>query len=341
MRSTLSHRVFTGLAIFGLASTASFAAAVRLPPAAVDHHLHIQGPEVTAELKRMAARSPELFKGIDSSLLNTRTGADAIRVLDEAGIEQGVLLSEAYVFASPFAQQDRLDVTRLTRLENEYNVKAALASGGRLKAFVGVNPFSAGALDELRYWAGRKGVTGVKLQLGNSGFDPRSANDLAKLASFFDAARTAKLPLVIHVRSATEYGPVDVRRFLGQALSHAGDLPIQIAHSGGWGGLDEATLAALSAYAIAIEHDAAGTKHLVFDLAVVIVDDKTDPRLARRFVELVRRIGLRRFVMASDWPSLYAPDKHNKLAESQLPFTEAEWRLILNNRAPYLRDPAP
>lgn len=329
-----------GLAMLSLASTPSapastVAAPGFLPPACVDHHLHIQGPEVTAELRRMATRLPELFKGMDSSLLDTRTGTDALQALDEAGMKQGVLLSEAYLFASPFAKQDQLDIARLTRLENEYNVKAALASAGRLRAFVGVNPLADGALAELRYWAGRKGVTGVKLQLGNSGFDPRSSNDLAKLAAFFDTARIVRMPLVVHARGATEYGAEEAQRFIDQVLPHAGDLPIQLAHAGGGGGLDEATLAALSTYAAAIEHHAPGTQRLVFDLALVVVDDNTDARLAQRFVELLRRIGPIRFVMASDWPTLYSPARHNQLTESQLPLTEAEWRVILCNHAPY------
>jgi predicted TIM-barrel fold metal-dependent hydrolase len=311
-----------------------------LPPAAVDHHLHIQGAEVTAELRRRASRSPEEFKGIDPALLNSRTGADALRALDEAGIKQGVLLSEAYTIASPFGEADHLDVAAVTRRENQYNVDAALGSGGRLKAFIGVNPLAPNALDEIHYWMHRKGVSGVKMQLGNSRFNPRSDGDLAKLAKVFDEARAADLPIVIHVRSDTDYTRADAQRFIDQVLPHAGDLPIQIAHAGGYGGLDEATLSALSAYAVAIEHNAPGTKKLVFDLAVVLVRDAADAtnaELLKRLAQLIREIGLSRFVVGSDWPSLCSPRDHNNLLESQLPLTSAEWHVILNNRAPYFR----
>ena len=309
--------------------------AAPLPPAAADHHLHIQGPELTAVLKQMAERSPELFKGIDPGLLNARTGDDALRVLDEAGIEQGVLLSVAYAFASPFAKQNPLDIARLTRLENEYNVEAALHSGGRLLAFIGVNPLWDGAQEELRYWAHRDGVTGVKLQLGNSAFDPSSSGGVAKLAKLFDAAVTADLAIVIHARGATTHTRADVQRFIDEVLPHAADLPIQIAHASGGGGLNEETLDGLSAYADAIARRAPGTKHLVFDLSVVVVDDKTDVQLAQRLADLIGKIGPERFVMASDWPSVHTPKVYNALLESQLPLTTAQWRVILNNRAPY------
>ena len=71
-----------------------------LPPAAADHHLHIQGPAATAALKRMAShnlmlRSVSIFR---PSLFHERGGRDALRVLDAAGIRQGVLLSNE-VFA--------------------------------------------------------------------------------------------------------------------------------------------------------------------------------------------------------------------------------------------------
>jgi len=309
-----------------------------LPAAAADHHLHIQGPGVTAELRRKAIRSPEIFAEISPELLNPHSGEDALRMLDEAGIAEGVLLSEAYTFASPTATPG-IDVASLTREENHYNVDAALASGGRLTAFIGVNPFSTLAVEELGYWAPRDGVSGIKLHLSNSGFNPGSANDLAKLAGFFDAARPTGLPMILHVKSAFKYEPSDTTRFIDQVLSRAGDAPIQIAHAGGGGGLDEPTVSALSLYAEAIERKARGTQHLLFDLAVVLVRDPTDPAsaaLLKQLADLMLRIGLERFLVGSDWPSLCSPLDHNRLLLAQVPLDAAEWRTVLGNRAPYL-----
>ncbi len=52
----------------------------------------------------------------------------------------------------------------------------------------------------------------------------------------------------------------------------------------------------------------------MFDLSVVVVDEKTDPKLAARLAELIRAIGLKRFVMASDWPSVLTPRKSQRIA---------------------------
>lgn len=308
-----------------------------LPAAVADHHLHIQGPALTAELKRIAARNPAVFTEIDNAILKERTGPDALRVLDEAGIKQGVLLSEAYMFASPLAAADKLDVARLTREENRFDVQAALASGGRLIAFVGIDPLNGNALDELRYWAHQRGVTGIKLHLANSGFKLDSTKDLSTLAQFVAEARKAQLPLVIHVRSAQAYSKDDVDQFIDKVLPNAEGLSVQIAHAGGWGGIDEPTLKALEAYSSAIARRSPGTEHLFFDLALIVLNDKTDPAILARFVALMRQIGIGRFVMGSDWPAKYTPRAYDSLLESQLPLTTSEWRQILLNRAPYFR----
>jgi predicted TIM-barrel fold metal-dependent hydrolase len=312
-----------------------------LPPAVVDHHLHIQGPEVSAELRRRAALAPQDFAIFSPALFETRSGADALAELDQAGIQEGVLLSMAYTFASPRATMhgDAAEVARLTRAENLYNVAAARASGGRLHAFIGINPVADGALAELRYWAGQGGVRGVKLHLGNSGFQPDAPEHVARLAAVFAAASDHGLAIVVHVRSGDAFPLSETAQFIERILPHAGRTPVQIAHAGGGGGIDDETLAALSLYALALERGAPGTERLVIDLSVVLVRDITDAasaELVKRLVALVRRIGPQRFVMGSDWPTICSPRDHNTMQAQQMTLTEAEWRVILANRASYL-----
>lgn len=305
-------------------------------PAAADHHMHIQGPGITAELRREAARNPKVFEGLDKKILEQRTGKDALKVLDAAGIHTGVLLSEAYMFASPMAKPDHLEVARLTRAENQYNVTAAAESGGRLVAFIGVDPLAANAIPEMEYWVKAGGARGVKLHLANSGFDFHSPVEVRKLAEFFGAARAAKMPIVIHVRNSANYGAKEARIFVQDVLPAAGDLPVQVAHGTGWGGLDDATLSALAVFAEAIAEHRPGTKNVVFDLALVVTNDKTDHAQAQRLADLMRQIGIRRFVLGSDWPALYTPGQYYKLLVTQVPLRAEEWKQIFQNRAPYL-----
>jgi hypothetical protein len=302
-----------------------------------DYHMHIQGPAATSQIRRMKAAHPELFAGISEEIGGERDGAAAVRALDEGGVKEGTLLSEAYVIASPHNAPLPPDLAQLTRRENTFNVRAALASGGRLKAFVSVNPLAPNAIAELRYWRHRPGVGGVKLHLGNSGYDPRSATDVARLASVFCLANRYDLPVAVHVRNAKDFTLADVQTFIDKVLPSIGEDTIQIAHAGGWGGLDQVTLDGLALYADAIERHAPGTEHLFFDLAAVVLDEKTDPKLAAGLVAVMRRIGLERFVLGSDWPALSKPADYYRLLRSQLPLEAREWNILAANEAPYFR----
>lgn len=305
---------------------------------AVDHHMHIQSDEATAEMRSVAARLPDMFARLNPSLLEARSGTDAVRLLDDAGIAQGVLLSEAYLFTSPFATPGMADTAERTRRENRFNVDAALASDGRLKAFIGINPFSDCALEELNYWRSRQGVSGVKLHLGNSGFDPRSAASVATLAAFVGAVRDVGLPILVHVRQPGPFDPMAAKTFIDAVLCHAEGITVQLAHGGGGGGVQDA-VEVLEHYAEAIERGAPGTSGIVIDLSVVLVLDPStaeNAALLERFTATARRIGVERFLMGSDWPTLCSPREHDALITAQLPFTAQEWAVIAANRAPYL-----
>jgi len=326
--------------LLALACAAAPATAQDTPLEAIgDYHMHIQGPGASAEFRRLKAANPKIFEMMSDDMMHDRTGADALKTLDSSGVRQGTLLSVAYTFASPLMVPPPADIAGLTRAENAYNVEAGLASGGRLKAFISVNPIWPGAMAELAYWRDRPGVDGLKLHMANSHFDPRSSADVEKLAGVFDFARKAALPIAIHVRNAKDYTTDDARTFIDKVLSKAGDLPVQIAHGGSWGGLDQATVDTLSLYADAIERKAPGTKNLVIELALVVVDKKTDPALAASFAKVMRRIGMDRFILGSDWPAIYGPAEYYALLRTQIPLEQDEWRTIFANEAPYFRHP--
>ncbi|MBY8825261.1 amidohydrolase family protein [Sphingomonas colocasiae] len=341
-KSTLRSSLAVGAALF--AAAWSMTARAEDKPAAApvaigDYHMHIQGPAVTADLRRMKAAKPEIFAGMSDDMMNERSGADALAVLDKAGVRQGTLLSVAYMFASPLMQPAPADMAALTRTENAYNVAAGLASNGRLQAFISVNPLAANAMDELNYWRDRPGVSGLKLHLANSGFNPRADADIEKLAAVFAFAGRNALPIAIHVRNAKDYTADDARAFIDRVLPGMGDVPVQIAHGGSWGELDRITIDALALYGDAIAKQAKGTRNLRIELALLVVNDKTDPVLAGDYVKEMRRIGMDRFILGSDWPAIYTPDQYYALLRTQLPLTPEEWAVIFGNEAPYFTHP--
>lgn len=320
------------------------------PAPRADHHIHIQSRLISDWLREMQAAVPKAFDGISDDLFAVRSGRDAVRELDRAGIEKGVLLSMGYMFGFAPVPLAPEEMARRMRAENRFNVAAARASNGRLIAFVGINPFKSNALAELDYWSRNRGASGVKLHLGNSGFDPGNPEQVQQLAALFAAASKARMPLVVHLRGAAPFNAVNVGIFVDKVLSQAGDLPVQIAHGGGYGGVDQPTLDALAVYGRAIARKVPGTANLVFDLSAVAQFDPSkapepkDPSDTRSveemraaYVAAMRGIGLDRFVLASDWPALHPPARYFEIERTMLPVTEAEWQQLCANLAPYLR----
>jgi predicted TIM-barrel fold metal-dependent hydrolase len=323
-----------------LIAAAGPALAQAAPPATMaigDYHMHVQGPAVTANLGRAKAKEPEFFAMLPDLMLHERSGRQALAALDASGIHEGTLLSAAYMISSKMLALPAADIARLTRAENRFNVEAAAASHGRLQAFISVNPLATGAMDELAYWRGRPGVDGLKLHLANAGFDPGSATDVAKLAAIFAFADRAALPIVIHTRTKKSWGTDDVRSLIDKVLPQADHVPVQIAHCDTWIGVDQAALDSLRLYAEAIEHHAKGTEHLSFDLSGLFLNDKNDPVMLQAFVAAMRRIGLHRFVLGSDWPVFVKPADYYALLRSQLPLTAPEWDALSRNEAPYFQ----
>lgn len=313
---------------------------------ATDHHLHIQGPLISEHLRRIQAAIPEAFTHISDDIFQPRTGQDALDELDRAGIRHGVLLSMAYMFGFALVPLEPEDAAAYTRAENRYNVDAALASNGRLLAFVSVNPFTPWALEELAFWSEEPGASGVKLHLANSGFDPGSSAQVELLAAFFTAAREAGLPLVVHLGAAPLPRPA-LDTFIDSVLRHAGDLPVQMAHGFSAGGIGPGALDALDALAEAIARDAPGTANLVVDLSTVMHIGQVPPGndgeapdlspLREDYVAKMRDIGMDRFVLGSDWPALGGLADYFEAERSLLPVTDAEWAILCRNQAPYLQ----
>ncbi|MDQ3247187.1 MAG: hypothetical protein M3Q52_09935 [Pseudomonadota bacterium] len=114
-------------------------------------------------------------------------------------------------------------------------------------------------------------------------------------------------------------------------LPAAPNITVQIAHLAGGG---RATLPALEVFADAIAASDPRTRNLLFDVTTLTGGEK--PENLGPVAEQMRRIGMARCLFGSDssqpsrpvwreWPALHA-----------LPLTEAEFRQIAGNVAPYL-----
>jgi hypothetical protein len=148
--------------------------------------------------------------------------------------------------------------------------------------------------------------------------------------------------LLVHLRGGGSFTKGDVNIFIDKVLSRAGDSPVQIAHGGGYAGADPATIESLSAFGEAITRKAPGTRNLVFDISGLVLPDATANALGssdqqlKVFVGRMRKIGMDRFVMGSDWPAIGRIAPYYALMREKLPVTDAEWAQLCNKVAPYV-----
>lgn len=329
-------RLGIGLAMAAWASIVQADPAPVLVPVRVDHHMHVHSPAILAFLPGYCGSVGRIGK-CDPAFTAPLTPDDLLSAMDKAGIRRGLLMSTAYLAESPMMVPERPDHAAILRAANDWTVALALAHPDRFTTFIGIDPITPTALPEIARWKGRPGVGGIKLHLTNSGVDLRDAGQRRMLADVFRADAAAHLPIMIHMRTrATDYGAADVRAFIADVLPAAGNDPVQIAHASGWGGIDANTLSALGAWADAFEANPRLGTHVWFDLAEVWKDD-TPAADKAKLVALIRRIGPKHFLAASDWPFAGDLVAYYGHTYPSLPLSEAEWSIIRRNVAPYAR----
>lgn len=264
--------------------------------------------------------------------------ADLVKLMDQARIERAVVLSVAYFFQSPL-RPPQADAVAKVRAENDWTAAQAARFPTRLVAFCSVNPLTDAALPEIARCKQQLHMAGLKLHLGNSGVDFRKPDQLKKVRAVFAEADRLGMPIVVHLWNGPDFGRVDAQNFLDQVVPGAPHVVIQVAHmaGGGPGWTDEA----LEVFADAVQKGDPRTKNMYFDVATV-ADLQTHDQLellARR----IRQIGLGRILYGSDgaFGDHDPPEKEWGNFRGMVPLTDAEFAIIRDNIAPYLRSITP
>jgi predicted TIM-barrel fold metal-dependent hydrolase len=294
-----------------------------------DHHQHVFSDAIITLL------------GPDSGL-KPLPAKDVISLLDAAGIRRAVLLSTAYMYGSP--RREIADEYALARAENDWTAAQAAQFPGRLIAFCGIAPLKDYALDEIRRCAGRPGLKhGIKLHLGNSDVQLDQPAHVKRLAEVFAAANREGMAILVHMRASIRnkrpYGAPEAQAFLDKVLPAAPDVPVQLAHLAGTGpGFDDPpSRAVLATLAEAMERRHPATRNLWFDVASIAQND-TAPQDAAELVKRLRQIGMGRVLYGTD--SAQGENLRPREAWAafrKLPLTEAEFKQVAENVAPYFR----
>jgi predicted TIM-barrel fold metal-dependent hydrolase len=294
-----------------------------IPPPAVAAHQHLISPAFSSEV----LHQPVL------------DGAALLKLMDEAGIRRGVVLSMGYSFADERKKLPNPD--QQTAAENDWTSQQMVLSNGRLTGFCGVNPLRDAALAELDRCLRLPGMIGIKLHFGNSGVSLRKAAHLARLEQVFALAEAHHAPIVVHLRTRSDapYVPEEAQLFLDKLLPKAPDIVVQVAHLAGSGpGFPDDAQAAFNVFATAIERGDPRTRNLYFDQCSVAWSE-TSPEEGAQIAQAIRRVGVKRVFFGSDMPvSGNPPPKESwEIFKAKVPLTPAEFREIALNVPPYLR----
>jgi predicted TIM-barrel fold metal-dependent hydrolase len=263
-----------------------------------------------------------------------------IQVLDDAGIQYGVVHSLGYWFGN--LNRDIPNRHAQTMAENDWTVAQTAKYPDRLIPFCGVNPLAEYALSEIQRCAAKPAVRGMKIHFNNSGINLASPEHVEKLRHFFRASNTAGLALAVHVR-----GPV--QPFIDQVLPEAPDVPVQIAHmaSGPSQKFENA-----EKFADAIQAGKPGTRNLYFDWTQALAIEgswrhgnplsypgEPTPEVRAHMAGLMRRLGLSRILYGTDMPLSWNPWPREWWTKTilPLPLTDDEIRDIADNVPPYIR----
>jgi len=322
----------TAIVLAALATLAIGSTRDQVGPPLVDHHQHLFSPAVV----RLVTPNPLPPGGV---ALQPIDADRLIALLDSAGIRRALVLSVAYTWGNPSRNVE--NEYEKVKAENDWTAEQVARYPDRLRAFCSLNPLRDYALKELARCAANPLLrSGLKLHIGNSSVDYHNAQHLERLRRVFRAANERRMPIVIHMRASISkrlpYGRDEARIFLDSILPRAPDIAVQIAHLAGAGGYDATTDSALAVFVDAIAAHDPRVKQLWFDVTTVArnATDDTAKLLATR----IRQLGLDRVLYGSDGATGGNLPPREAWAEFlKLPLTEAEFRTIANNVAPYMR----
>jgi predicted TIM-barrel fold metal-dependent hydrolase len=295
----------------------------------IDYHQHLFSPDAAA-----------LVTGDPSS---PGIGArDVIALLDSAGIRRALVLSVAYTWGKA-SRATVDDEYNHVKAENDWTAQQVSQYPDRLRAFCSFNPLRPYAIDELTRCSNNPQLRyGLKLHFGNSDIDLDNPENVALVRRVFEAANRHRMAIVVHVRTSLDlrrrYGSDAARVFLNELLPAAPDVPVQIAHLAGAGGYSAATDSALSVFADAMARQDPRMRNVWFD-ATTVVRPGMSPDVLQQIAARIRRLGVKRVLYGSDAAlNPLAYPQAGWEAFRRLPLTEAEFRVIATNVAPYMGD---
>src|SRR5262245_44718572 len=299
------------------------------PVPLADHHQHLFSPELAA----LMTTTPPV------AAVKLRTAADLIEQLDAAGIKHAVVLSTAYIFEQPSRKAD--DAAGKLKRDNDWTSKQVGQFPDRLIGFCGLNPLKDYAVEELARCAADPNLRrGLKLHFGNSVVDYHNPEHIAQVRRVFRAANDHGMAIVAHVRASVTanlpWGRAEALIFLDELLPAAPNVVVQIAHLASAGSAqDEGAQQALEVFVDAVARSDPRTRQLYFDATTL--GEPPTPDNAQRWAAAIRRLPNRVLVGSDATTAAATPGGAWTAMRKVLPLSDDEFKVIANNRPPYMQ----
>jgi predicted TIM-barrel fold metal-dependent hydrolase len=310
-------------------------------PVPIDHHVHLIGPDLLRDWKSLGvpfSRRDEVYLSA-AGLIGP--GTDAPPAVDGVA-----LISMAHMYGrSGFRAEMGLPVeeerARVAR-ENDHVAREAARTPARAVAFCSVailRPYAEAELDRCH---AELGARGVKIHLAASDVDLTDADHLDTLGRILGRAEERGQAVLLHV-DPQRRGLVasDIARLARTVLEPRRELTLVVAHLGGSGGYGAWTRQVFATLVDWLEERrAAGDPRpgVYFDTSAVILEEEsegvppTTPEEAAALAADLRRAGLDRIVLGSDYP-VFDPRRTLELLGERAGLTAEEVAAIAANRA--------
>jgi predicted TIM-barrel fold metal-dependent hydrolase len=299
----------------------------RPPAPVIDYHQHLFSPAAVAN---------------SGTGRPTVSAKELVTLLDAAGIRKALVLSLAYQYGNPNRPAVENEYEKV-RTENDWTSEQVGLYPDRLVGFCSINPLKEYALEEIaRCGKDERLRRGLKLHFGNSDVDLSKPDHVARLKQVFALANRQRMAIVVHMRASVTmkraYGASRARVFLDEVLPAAPDVPVQIAHLGGAGGYnDPGADEVMGVFIDAIAKKDPRVRKLYFDVSGVAGLGDWRPRAAVIAARLAA-VGVERVLYGTDGAGGPSPTPEQGWATfRELPLTDAEFRTIAANVAPYMK----
>lgn len=266
---------------------------------------------------------------------------DSGLIMKQNEVSGAFLISMSHLYATeefrticPTAEMER----RLVASENDFVAVSVARSPSSFVGFFSINLFKDYAFDELNRCKANPNLTGLKLHLPACSFDLENPEHWKRLAEILSWAARENVPVLLHLTGGEEVDLDKALWFWETIIEPHPSLELYLAHLGSIGGFNGSSENILMGYhRRKAENPEFGKMAIFFDLSGAIIGanpeiPRTTDERCQRLTELMLKIGVERFLFASDYPVFSVSETRSDLT-NRLALPADDLEKLFSNRS--------